>query len=418
MKSLKPYAVSLLLAFGHTLVLSAESIGVVTLVIGQAKALSADGSTTLIKRGADVFSGSAIETSAGGHVHVRFLDGALVSVRPASRLTVERYEASSGGVGAIKFKVEKGVVRSVTGEWGQANPEKFRLNTPVAAIGVKGTDFVVRVSGEATEAAVFAGAIAMSPLTPECERTLGPCEAANMLTLASDKKGLMLQLGPQTDGAPKLAPYIDLLAGRARDGQLGAGKTVVAESAAVERNSQTAAVADAVTQPRPLLWLHNRAGWNVPSQTISQRYTDALASGMRPVVGDLFVSLYRDETVHRQYQPIAANPVAFKLREASAVYHPGVATGRSSEVATISHGTLNVNFASSQYVTQLRVSAPHAGPTLVNVAGRIDGTGRFVGNNANTSIAGGLSHDGTEAGYMFNQAIGLGNLTGLTLWGQ
>ena len=52
------------------------------------------------------------------------------------------------------------------------------------------------------------------------------------------------------------------------------------------------------------------------------------------------------------------------------------------------------------------------------MAGRIDATGRFVGNNANTTVAGALSQDGKEAGYMFNQAIGLGSLSGLTLWGQ
>ena len=52
------------------------------------------------------------------------------------------------------------------------------------------------------------------------------------------------------------------------------------------------------------------------------------------------------------------------------------------------------------------------------MAGRIDASGRFVDNNVNTSVAGALSQNGKEAGYMLNQAIGLGNLSGLTLWGQ
>ena len=36
--------------------------------------------------------GDEIETRANGHVHIRFIDDALVSVRPNSRLSIERYD--------------------------------------------------------------------------------------------------------------------------------------------------------------------------------------------------------------------------------------------------------------------------------------------------------------------------------------
>ena len=34
-------------------------------------------------------------------------------------------------------------MRSITGQWGEAARDRFRLNTPIAAIGVRGTDFIV-----------------------------------------------------------------------------------------------------------------------------------------------------------------------------------------------------------------------------------------------------------------------------------
>jgi len=43
------------------------------------------------ERGAGVCAGERIETSASGHIHIRFVDGALVSVRPSSRLLIEAY---------------------------------------------------------------------------------------------------------------------------------------------------------------------------------------------------------------------------------------------------------------------------------------------------------------------------------------
>ena len=48
-------------------------------------------------------------------------------------------------------------MRSVTGQWGEASRDRFRLNTPIAAIGVKGTDFVVKVENGKTFASVLSG---------------------------------------------------------------------------------------------------------------------------------------------------------------------------------------------------------------------------------------------------------------------
>lgn len=418
MKNFKYLLITLLITLATSLSQAANSVGEVTLVIGEVNGTRADGTSLPMKRGELVYAGDVLETADGGHVHVRFVDGALVSVRPASRLVVEQYEESAGSRVAIKFKVEKGVVRSITGKWGQANPEKFRLNTPVAAIGVKGTDFVVKVDGAATQAAVFTGAITMSALTPECAQSLGPCDNANTLTLAADMNGVMLQLAPQENSSPTLAPAVDLLVRRIQTQQAVAGNRDAPDTRIAESTVRTAMAADKLIEPKPMVWLHNQFDWNVPSHTISQRYTNALAAGMQPVVGSLFISLYRDEALLKLYQPNAINQVAFTLKNASAVYQPGVATGRPVEIARISDASFKVDFAKSTYVTHLDISSPYAGGTVVNMAGRIDASGRFVDNNVNTSVAGALSQNGKEAGYMFNQAIGLGNLSGLTLWGQ
>ena len=336
MKNFKYLLITLLITLATSLSQAANSVGEVTLVIGEVNGTRTDGTSLPIKRGELIFAGDVLETADGGHVHVRFVDGALVSVRPASRLVVEQYEKSAGSRVGIKFKVEKGVVRSITGKWGQANPEKFRLNTPVAAIGVKGTDFVVKVDSDATQAAVFTGAITMSALTSECSQSLGPCDNANTLTLAADMNGVMLQLAPKENSSPTLAPAVDLLVRRIQTQQAVVGNREVPDTRIAESTVRTAMVADKFIEPKPMVWLHNQFDWNVPSHTISQRYTNALAAGMQPVVGSLFISLYRDEALLKLYQPNATNQVAFTLKNASAVYQPGVATGRPVEIARIS----------------------------------------------------------------------------------
>ncbi len=192
----------------------ATVVGEATLVIGQSRIIAADGSSREIQRGAELRVGDRIETRSGAHVHVRFVDGGRVSVRPASRLVVEQYapaESAGAAPGAIKFRLEEGVVRSITGAWGEAARERFRLNTPVAAIGVKGTDFVVRATGESTAASVFAGAIVLSPLTEACQATLGPCASGVEKLLTADMKGQMLELH-RDQPSPRLVPAVDLMA--------------------------------------------------------------------------------------------------------------------------------------------------------------------------------------------------------------
>ena len=67
------------------------AVGEVSLVLGRAY-LERDNDRERIEAGSKVHVGDRVFTEAGGHVHVRFVDDALVSVRPSSTLDVVRYD--------------------------------------------------------------------------------------------------------------------------------------------------------------------------------------------------------------------------------------------------------------------------------------------------------------------------------------
>lgn len=184
---------------------SSPTVGEATLVIGQARIVGADGAVTAAHVGSPVRVGDKIETQAGGHVYLRFVDGANLSVRPMSRMLIESYSHNSQQpqLGAIKFKLEEGMARSITGAWGEAARDRFRLNTPVAAIGVRGTDFTVRSDTERTTATVYTGAIVLAPLSNGCAQTVGPCQTSSATLLSGDMRGQMLELASR-DHAPLL----------------------------------------------------------------------------------------------------------------------------------------------------------------------------------------------------------------------
>ncbi|MBK7005357.1 MAG: FecR domain-containing protein [Burkholderiales bacterium] len=191
----------------------ADVVGEITSVIGLGTIRNTQGQLNAA-RGQLIRSGDHIETTAGGHVHVRFIDGGLVSVRPLSRLVVEDYRnRDAHNLAAIKFRLDVGVMRSVTGQWGEANRDRFRLNTPVAAIGIKGTDFIVKAQSASTVVSVNTGAIVMAPLEGSCAASLGPCAGERAALLSAEMSGKMLEYLQQNDkSVPRLVPYADLLA--------------------------------------------------------------------------------------------------------------------------------------------------------------------------------------------------------------
>lgn len=412
---------------------SPEIVGEVTTIIGTGSVKTEAGLESALQRGVPVRAGDRIETAAGGHVHIRFIDGGLVSVRPLSRLHIESYRnEGSWGPAAIKFKLEEGVMRSVTGQWGEAARDRFRLNTPVAAIGVKGTDFVVKVDHERTYASVISGAIVMAPLEGACAQSLGPCSGERSALLSADMPGKMLELIHQSGtGAPRLVPAVDLqaqlqrqpLAGEARrSDKLSGGGTDSAEKISANETAAAATVdkdGKAVTSVggKPLLWLHNAAGWNVPANTISERFDVAKADGRKAVVGNFFITLYRDETTQSTFIPIGSQ-ASFNLASASASFMPDLANGQPAQAVQISNASLNVDFSRSTFSTRMNLASPGLGQETFSTSGNVTSNGLFSSNSATQNLAGAFSTDGRQAGYYFDKTTSNGKVSGITLWGR
>lgn len=148
-----------------------QPVGQITLLIGDARVNGpARRGSERLSNGASVYPGDIILTRASGHAHLRFIDGALMSLRPSSRLTIQEYSyhPEAPEKNRVHFKLEEGIARSISGQAAKDAHERFRMNTPVAAIGVRGTDFIVHTSTERTRALVTEGGIVLSVLDANC----------------------------------------------------------------------------------------------------------------------------------------------------------------------------------------------------------------------------------------------------------
>jgi len=110
--------------------------------------------TAIIKRGKDtiqIAKGTLIETNdkietKNGKVKIVFKDDTNVTVTESSSLVIDDfvYDPKSGA-GKLGLKTAAGTVRYVSGSIAK-DPKNVKINTPTAAIAVRGTDFVMAVS--------------------------------------------------------------------------------------------------------------------------------------------------------------------------------------------------------------------------------------------------------------------------------
>jgi len=110
--------------------------------------------TAIIKRGKDtiqIAKGTLIEINdkvetKNGKVKIVFKDDTNVTVTESSSLVIDDfvYDPKSGA-GKLGLKAAAGTVRYVSGSIAK-DPKNVKINTPTAAIAVRGTDFVMAVA--------------------------------------------------------------------------------------------------------------------------------------------------------------------------------------------------------------------------------------------------------------------------------
>ncbi len=115
---------------------AAPVAGRVVALQGQVTAEAAGVKRVLALRG-DVFEGDVIATAANGRAQIMFRDRTMFTLGPNSRLGITEYLRTAAG--RAEFQLQQGNIRMVSGQIVRNNPDNFRMNTPVACIGVRGT---------------------------------------------------------------------------------------------------------------------------------------------------------------------------------------------------------------------------------------------------------------------------------------
>jgi hypothetical protein len=108
--------------------------------------LERDGKRLEAQPGMNVRVADTLVTGADGAVGVTFLDNSMFSAGPSSVLVIERYSFNSTThAGQFDASLKKGSLAVVSGKMVKQAPGSMRLRTPSSVMGVRGTEFLVRV---------------------------------------------------------------------------------------------------------------------------------------------------------------------------------------------------------------------------------------------------------------------------------
>jgi hypothetical protein len=118
-----------------------EAVGVVDKVENEAKIVSG-GRSIVALIGTEVRLQDELRTGTDGRLKVTFRDGTVLTLGENASIVMDRYVFDPDqGLGEVALETTQGAFRFVTGRIGGLKQKTIGVVTPVAQIGVRGTEF-------------------------------------------------------------------------------------------------------------------------------------------------------------------------------------------------------------------------------------------------------------------------------------
>jgi hypothetical protein len=409
------------------------------------KVIFAAGATHIAQRtgaeGAVVNEGEMLETGADGYLYVKTADNGLFILRPNSKARIVTYHVDSQQPSNTQVKLEliSGVARSKSGDAVKLARQNFRFNTPVAAIGVRGTDFTVSTDGDTSRVSVLTGRVVVSGFGGACTpEGGGPCEGATTRELSATQRGQLLQV-KRGQLAPQLLPSSavgspDLVSPPRSDepvAKTGGGSDQMLDAKKSDSlDKKLAEQPPTVITPPPTVGVVDKPQlperdiqWGRWAEVAGAAPTTSLSgpAGSERIIGGNYV-VFR--TAGQDYVAPERGNVSFNLKgsDAYVIYDD---PSRTPLPAQVKNGIFNVDFGKASFATSFDLVAG-TDTFKLGASGAVTPDGRFgtstydVQVNRSMQVDGALSNaNGGSAAYIFQHRLDTDRTTnGVTYWAK
>lgn len=439
------------LALSAQLAFAAEA-GKVIFVAGQAQVVDRQAA-----EGSAVQEGDMLQTGADGFLYIKTIDNGLFILRPNTRARIVTYhvDAKSPANTRIKLDLISGMARSRSGDAVKQARQNFRFNTPVAAIGVRGTDFTVHTDDNVSRVSVISGGIVVSGFADTCRpEGTGPCEGAASRELSAAQRGQLLQIqrgsqapqllnGSVTSDQPAMPQGAPL---GSVGGSSGPALTPTSEPVVDVKKTESLTKANNQAPPTepPVVMPQPETGPPLVTIPLPEPEKPVKEAGIlwgrwQPVLGpapdfNLTLQMAKNEliavngnfalfrTAGRTYAAPERGNIGFKLKDSEAYIYTSYGSTSTAAAAALSNGKLNVDFGSKRFATSFDMTSKQEFFSW-SAQGAIGPDGRLYGDLADgkkgmVNVQGLLSNEnGGSASYLFNGRIDeRRTVNGATYW--
>ena len=460
----------LLLVFCLTGAVWAADAARVVFVAGQATVAG-----QAAQMGAAVAEGQSLQTGKDGYLYLETIDHGFFILRPNSQGQIVSYfvDAQNPANSRMKLELESGVARHISGQAAKSARQNFRFNTPVAAIGLRGTDFTIYADQNVTRITVLSGGVVVSALSGAClAEGFGPCEgtasrelfanlnasttsglgkATQTLQVERGQSPVVLQGTEQAPdliapprsnepAAPKLSaaspvqptalapltPTAALTPGQSQSTALTQSPALSLSAASTDKLSKDqnleAYKTNLVTQSTSSTGGASQLIWGRWQAVLDQKIevdVAALQAKNQLIAANNYYAVMRNSD--SVWLPTSQASIGFALAQSQAVI-----TDEASRVAVpakLENGQLQVDFVNSSFFTKFDLVSQSQRFQLQNNGevspdGKLYGGPQFLRPN-NMYVSGALASDNRSAAYLFQSRLDDGRLaSGVTLWGK
>ncbi len=138
--------------------LAAADVGHVVWVRGSFAA-----SGRVLQRLSPIYVSDVLSTGSGSQAEIAFTDGTLMTFKENSKYSVDSYRFKKAMSGNFAGTLMRGGYRTITGLVAKQNPDNYIVQTPVATIGVRGTDYEAVYTGGYLYVEAFSGTVCITP---------------------------------------------------------------------------------------------------------------------------------------------------------------------------------------------------------------------------------------------------------------
>lgn len=323
--------------------------GRVQFVAGDVRIVDAQGREQPLRKGQEVNEGDTVLSASGASAQLRMIDGGILALRPGTQLKIVGYQFNGKEDGSenASFSLLKGGLRAITGIIGKTNKERYKIDTPSATIGIRGTDHEPVVVLPAPDGALAAAApgtydkvnVGATALTTQAGTTL---VAANQVGFAASPMQMPVILPVLPDFYRSVPVAQAARAGQpAKEGKEEASPAAAREAATAATTEAASDGAASATPAAPAATLTavDAAGnsLDLSRQTITSASGEAqaLAGGLAP--GGAQLPKPGVELMASYPSPVLFNdgnqPTDADFRFPAMFFHGGPSTGLTRDAA-------------------------------------------------------------------------------------